>query len=82
MYPGKTVSTFGGHAWDALQIIAAAIKAAGGTDPAKLRDAIENTKDFVGVSGIFNFSPTDHNGITKDAFVMVEIKGGKWVLAP
>jgi len=35
----------------------------------------------VGISGVFNLSPTDHNGLTKDAFVMVTIKGGNWTLA-
>jgi branched-chain amino acid transport system substrate-binding protein len=34
----------------------------------------------VGVSGIFNFSKTDHNGLSPEAFVMVKIKDGKWEL--
>jgi branched-chain amino acid transport system substrate-binding protein len=31
----------------------------------------------VGVSGIFNMSPEDHNGLTPEAFVMVKIEQGK-----
>ena len=51
-----------------------------GDDPAKIRDEIEKTQGFVGISGVFNFSPTDHNGLDKNAFVMVKIDGGKWTL--
>ncbi|MBD3183342.1 ABC transporter substrate-binding protein, partial [Candidatus Poribacteria bacterium] len=72
-------NTFGGHAWDALQIVTSAMKKAG-EDKAKIRDEIENTKDFVGTGGIFNFSPTDHNGLTKDGLVMVKIVDGDWTL--
>jgi branched-chain amino acid transport system substrate-binding protein len=75
----QSADTFGGHAWDALQLVKQALETAG-SDRAKIRDEIENTKDFVGTGGVFNFSPTDHNGLTKDAFVMVEIKDGKWTL--
>jgi branched-chain amino acid transport system substrate-binding protein len=45
-------------------------------DKAKIRDAIEGTKNYVGVSGIFNMSPEDHNGLTPEAFVMVKIDKG------
>lgn len=73
-------STFGGHAWDALMIVVEAMKKVG-NDPAKIRDEIEKTKRFVGTAGVFNFSPTDHNGLTKDCLVMVKIVNGKWTLA-
>jgi branched-chain amino acid transport system substrate-binding protein len=73
-------STFGGHGWDALMIVVEAMKKAG-NDPAKIRDEIEKTKRFVGTAGVFNFSPTDHNGLTKDCLVMVKIMNGKWILS-
>ena len=73
----KTADTFGGHAWDALNLVAKALEKAG-PDKAKIRDEIENTKNFVGISGLFNMSPQDHNGLTKGAFAMVKIAGGKW----
>lgn len=75
----EDVSTFGGHAWDALQIIIAALKAVG-PDRAKIRDYIENTKNFVGTGGIFNFSPEDHNGLNKEAFEMLTVKNRKFVM--
>jgi branched-chain amino acid transport system substrate-binding protein len=37
--------------YDAMKVLADAIKRAGGTDGAKLRDAIAQTKDFAGVTG-------------------------------
>jgi len=74
------VSTFGGHAWDGLMLAVDAIKKAGGTDKAKVRDAIEATHGFVGIDGIFNMSATDHMGLNLSAFRMLEIKGGDWTL--
>ncbi len=75
----KPADTFGGHAWDAIQLVVKALREVGG-DRAAVRDAIEQTQGFVGTGGIFNFSPTDHNGLTKDAFVMVQVVDGTWRL--
>ena len=58
-----------------------AIKRAGSTDKAKVRDAIEATKGFVATSGTFNMSATDHMGLDLSAFRMLEVKNGKWVFA-
>lgn len=74
-------SGFGGYAWDAMGIIADALGEAG-ADKAKLRDAIEMTTGYVGVSGVFNMTAEDHNGLTKDAFVMVIIEDGEWKILP
>jgi branched-chain amino acid transport system substrate-binding protein len=72
------VSGFGGYAWDGLQILAQALEKAG-NDRAKIRDEIEKIDGYVGISGIFRFSPQDHNGLNKDeAFVMVRIADGNW----
>jgi len=75
----EDVSTFGGHGWDALMILAKAIEEAG-LDKAKVRDAIENMKGFVGTGGVFNFSAEDHNGLGLDAFEMMTVKDGKFAL--
>jgi branched-chain amino acid transport system substrate-binding protein len=76
----EDASTFGGHAYDALLLLTEAIKKAGDTDPAKVRDALENLKGIVGTAGIFNFSPQDHNGLTGDAFEMLTVKDGKFAI--
>jgi len=77
----EPISTFGGHAYDGFFLAIDAIKRAGSTDKAKVRDALEQTKNFIGVDGIFNMSPTDHMGLDLKSFKMVEVKGGKFVLA-
>ncbi len=76
---GKAADTFGGHAWDGVQLVAKALRQVG-PDRAKLRANIEQTRGFVGTGGVFNFSPKDHNGLSPDAFVMVEVVDGKWRL--
>ena len=76
------VGTFGGFAHDALRIVVNAIERAHSTKPGAIRDAIENTKDFVGVTGIYNFSQTDHLGLDLSAFRMLEVKNGGWVVVP
>jgi branched-chain amino acid transport system substrate-binding protein len=73
-------STFGGYALDALNLSLDAIKRAGGTDREKVRAALENTKGFVGTTGVFNMSPADHMGLDLSAFRMVEVKNGDWQL--
>jgi branched-chain amino acid transport system substrate-binding protein len=84
-YGKDSVSTFGAHAWDAGQLLAAAIpvalkKAQPGTPEfhAALRDALEGLKNVAGAHGIFNMSPTDHLGLDQRARVMVKIEGGTW----
>lgn len=72
-------STFGGYALDALNLSVDAIKRAGGTDHEKVRAALESTKGFVGTTGVFNMSPTNHMGLDLSAFRMVEVKNGDWV---
>jgi branched-chain amino acid transport system substrate-binding protein len=74
------VSTFGGHAYDGLMIAVEAIKRAGGTDRAKVRDEIEKTKGYVGTGGVVNMSPSDHMGLDLSAFQMLEIRNGDWTL--
>jgi len=79
-YAGEAVSTFGGHAYDSLMIVLEAIKKAGSTDREKVRDAIEGLQGFVGTGGVFNFSATDHNGLSLDAFEMLTVKDGEFVV--
>ena len=82
-YEGKyksDVSTFGGHAYDGLMLYVNAVKAAGTTDKAKVRDAIEGTKGYVGTGGVVNMSASDHMGLDLSAFRMLEVKNGTWSL--
>jgi branched-chain amino acid transport system substrate-binding protein len=74
------INTHSGYAWDAITIVANAMKKAG-TEPKALRAAIEQTKGYVGVSGVYNLTAEDHNGLDVDSMVIVEVKNGKFMLA-
>jgi branched-chain amino acid transport system substrate-binding protein len=70
---------FGGHAWDAMMLLKNAIEK-GGDNSSAIRNQLEKTKNFAGIGGIFNYSVKDHSGLSKDAFVLVEVKGKDWIL--
>jgi branched-chain amino acid transport system substrate-binding protein len=74
------VNTHSGYAWDAIYLVTNAMKKVG-TDPKALRAAIEQTKGYVGVSGVYNLTPEDHNGLDVDSLVMVQVKDGQFRLA-
>jgi branched-chain amino acid transport system substrate-binding protein len=76
----QDVSTFGGHAYDGLFLVVNAMKRAHSVDKAKVRDAIESTRGWMGIDGTFNLSPADHLGLDLSAFRMLEIKNGDWTL--
>jgi branched-chain amino acid transport system substrate-binding protein len=78
----QEVSTFGGHAYDGLMIAVEAMRRAGSTDKAKVRDAIESTRGYMGTAGVVNMSAQDHMGLDLTAFRMLEIRKGDWQLAP
>ena len=79
-YAKQPVSTFGGHAYDGLNVLIEAIKRANSTDGEKVRDEIEKTKGFIGTGGLVNMSPSDHMGLDLSAFKMLEIKKGDWTV--
>ena len=88
-YGKGSVSTFGGHAWDAGHLLEVAIpealkKGQPGTPAFRsaLRDAIEGVKEMAGAHGIFNMSPQDHLGLDQRARVMVKIENGHWKYQP
>jgi branched-chain amino acid transport system substrate-binding protein len=86
-YGKDSRSTFGGHAWDAYLLLAAAApealkKAKPGTKEfrAALRDALETSKEVVATHGVYKMTPQDHNGLDNRARTMIKIDNGKWVL--
>ncbi len=74
------ISSFGGYAYDALMLVTEAIKAGKSAKPADIRANLEKITNYWATTGEFNFSPTEHNGLTKDAFEMVVIEKGDWKL--
>ncbi|WP_070121347.1 ABC transporter substrate-binding protein [Bacillus marinisedimentorum] len=76
---GYPASAFAGHAWDGIQVLKQAIEE-GGEDREAIKKALENTTDFVGISGVFNMSADDHNGLGSDSLIMIEVKDGNWTI--
>jgi branched-chain amino acid transport system substrate-binding protein len=81
---------FATQAWDAVNIALNALKryAAAGK-PGELAQArkdiraqVENTKNFIGTHGIFNYSPTDHVGLDTRTTFLVQVRNGRFELLP
>ncbi len=88
-YGKGSVSTFGGHMWDAGQVMSVAIPEAlkvakPGTPEfrAALRSALEKVKDVAASHGIYNTTPSDHLGLDQRSRVMVKIENGTWKYEP
>lgn len=83
------VDIFPGQAWDAgniaVQAGVDAVKSGVKSDDleafrAALRDKIEATKDFVGVGGIFNYTPDDHLGLDGRSTFIAVVKNDEFRL--
>ncbi len=75
------VSTFGGHAYDAIYMMVDALKAVG-ENKGKIRDYLETKiKNWPGTGGVFNISAVDHTGLQKNAFELIIVKNGDWAFA-
>lgn len=84
---GQPISTFAGHAYDALQWALAGLRAVPDGQPLPrvrelARDAIERIRNYVGTHGIMTLSPEDHLGFDAKDFVIVTVQGGRFVLLP
>ncbi len=85
---GKPVSTFGGHAWDALYMTLDALKSL--KDGLTIDQQRQQVRDYLetkivnwpGTAGVFNMSPTDHYGLTPQSFTWFKIENGKFVPFP
>ena len=72
------VSSFGGYGFDALTLVLKAIEMGKSAKPADIRANLEKITGYVGASGTYNYSATDHNGLDEGAFVMVTIEKADW----
>jgi len=72
---GKEADAFGALGADAYFLLVDAIKRAGSTDPTKVREALANTKDFQGVSGLITMGP---NGNPIKSMVINKVANGKF----
>jgi len=68
--------------WDAVMLTQAAVKLAGSTEGAKVRDAMEQVKGFQGTTGIYNISPEQHYGLTENPLLLAQIVAGTTRVVP
>jgi len=74
---GDRDPNWAGRGWDAVMLTVAAIRKANSFEGAKVRDAYETITGFQGTTGVYNFSPTLHQGITENPFKLATIRAGK-----
>jgi branched-chain amino acid transport system substrate-binding protein len=87
---GRPPNPFSGYVYDAMVVVHDAIDRAvtAGAEPGSgdalrsaIRDQIEQTSNLVGVSGVFNYSPSDHVGLDERAITMIEVEDAKFASA-
>ncbi len=78
---GSPPNPFAGYAFEAITLLADAIKRAGSTDAAAIQTALDSTTGFPGPDGLYNYTKTNHDGLVASDMIMVKIQGGTWVLA-
>lgn len=74
-FNGKTPDAMAVLGYDSAKVLVDAIKRAGTTESAALRDAIAATKDFAGASGVITLN-ADRDAMK--ALVFIQIKDGKF----
>jgi branched-chain amino acid transport system substrate-binding protein len=73
------IDQLAGYGHDTIGLIYDAMKRCKGkVTRSNFRDALENTKVFKGSHGIYNFTPNDHDGLSKKDLVFVRIEGGRF----
>ena len=83
LYGEGTISTFGGHAYDALSMVVMALEDMDeglslADARAAVRDGLEQVTNFAGTGGMFTMSATDHLGMQPGSLAMIEIVDGEW----
>jgi branched-chain amino acid transport system substrate-binding protein len=77
-WDGEVPGAFSALGYDAVYVLADAIKRAGTTDGPKLRDALAATKNFAGATGV---TTLDKNRNASKPATIIAIKGGKLTFA-
>jgi len=76
---GVGIDQLAAYGHDTVGLVYDALKRCQGkVTRAAFRDALENTKGLKSCHGIYNYSPTDHDGFSKKDMVFVRIEGGKF----
>jgi branched-chain amino acid transport system substrate-binding protein len=77
---GRLAGEKAAYSYTAVNLLIDAIRRAG-PNPTRetVRDALEATKDLVTVVGTFNYSPTDHEGLSTGSLCVYEIRDNEHV---
>jgi branched-chain amino acid transport system substrate-binding protein len=65
------------RAWDSLMMMVKAMEMAKSTDGTAVRDAMEKIGHYDGAGASYNFSATQHVGVTKNPYAIAHIVNGK-----
>jgi len=76
---GDAPDFYAGFGYDAIHLLAEAMKKAGGDNKAKVRAAFEKIKNWKGTQGVFTYSKTDHVGI-HGGFCLWKVTNGEFKL--
>lgn len=76
---GRPPSLYAAESYDAALLAQQALSKVGG-DPAKLPEGLEGIRDFAGISGVFDFSPEKHSGLSKRDIVLINWRDGRFNL--
>lgn len=71
---------FAAQTYDAIHLAKMALEK-GGTDKEKVRDALRGIRNYNGVGGTFNFSASQHSGLSKSDLVLLKYEDGRFRLA-
>jgi branched-chain amino acid transport system substrate-binding protein len=74
---GERDPNWAGRGWDAVFVMQAAILKANSFEGPKVRDAIENVTGYQGTAGVYDFTPANHQGVTRNPLFLATITGGK-----
>lgn len=78
LYPeGMKPNHFSGTSRDAFMLITECLAKAG-PDRAKIRAAVEDGRHFTGVTGVYVFSPENHNAANTQGLLLIQGDSGKW----
>ncbi len=75
-----TDASMASRAWDSVQMMVAAIKKAGSTDGTAIRDTFETLGHYDGAGASYDFSASQHVGITQNPYVMASVIDDKMTI--
>jgi len=75
-YQHDPENAFAALGYDAIYLLADAITRAGSTDPVAIQKALEETKNFSGITGLITFGAGEH--IPQKSVTIIALKGGKY----